>query len=157
MTIQIAHSPPKYPATQHLPAVLPARTARGGLVGACTPPNSFFVLRRLPSPIHACAYIPAGTARCFVSPRPEPPSIFPFRRWIGSRVQCFEARSALTVAGMPHAVLRHRSASGHVVTSMSHPGSCQPKTAIVGQDSHPHGKRILPRRTEEILYRTPMD
>ncbi len=134
MTIQIAHSPSKYPATQRLPAVLPTRNARGGLVGACTPPNSFFVLWRLPSSIHACANIPAGTARCFCFPASRTAIDLPIPQvnWFTHSVLrgplSADSRSGLNGRWNALAVLCHRSASGHVVTSMSHPDSCQPKS-----------------------------
>ena len=81
-----------------------------------------------------------------------PPS--PNLRRVGSRIALFEACSAFTrvpactVAELLNAALCHRSASAHVVTSMTRSGCYQPKTTIVGWGLHPLRKRAFPRRTE---------
>ena len=92
----------------------------------------------------------ARVSLCF--PNRRRPS--PYCRRVGSRIAHFEACSAFThvpacmVAELINAALRHRSASVHVVTSMSCPGCYQPKTTIVGWDSQPPpGRRAFPRRT----------
>ena len=78
----------------------------------------------------------------------------PNYRRVGSRIALFEACSAYTrvpactVAELLNAALCHRSASDHVVTSMTRFGCYQPKATIVGRDLHPLGKRACSRRTE---------
>ena len=104
---------------------------------------------------HACRHHDPGendsvrVSLCFPNRR----RLSPYCRRAGSRIALFEACSAFThvpacmVAELLNAALRHRSASVHVVTSMSRPGCYQPKTTIVGWDSHPPGRRAFPRRT----------
>ena len=51
------------------------------------------------------------------------------------------------VAELLNATLCHRSASVHVVTSMSRPGCYQPKRQLMGGLRIPPGKRAFPRHT----------
>ena len=104
---------------------------------------------------HACRrHYPGGYVSVLASlyfPIRHRPS--PNYRRVGSRIALFEACSAFTrvpactVAELLNAALCHRSASDHVVTSMTRFGCYQPKTTIVGWNLHPLGKRAFPRRT----------
>ena len=113
----------------------------------------------MPAPLPRRGYGPVRASLCFpVRHRPSPN----YRR-VGSRIALFEACSAFThvpacaVAELLIAALCHRSASVHVVTSTSRSGCYQPKTTIVGRDSHPPGKRAFPRRTAICGLRTLQD
>ena len=84
----------------------------------------------------------------------------PNLRRLGSRISLFEACTVFTKTFRPAWTLNcstqsfnHRSASVHGIAFVTRSGCYQPKTTIVGWDSHPPGKRTFSWHTEiERVY-----
>ena len=145
---------PASPVLRTSPPPCPARPVPRGIpVGACAPPARLPVLPLSPSCTHAAANTPAeapgarvarfpdagclprnhgGSASALLSSRPA-------RRSLALRPAC----SLSPPEGGPS----HRSASVHVVTSMTRSDGFRLERQLAGRASHPLGASALARRT----------
>ncbi len=145
---------PASPVLRASPPPCPARPVpRGMPVGACAPPSGLPVLPPSPSCTHAATNTPAETPGARVARFPDAgclprnnggsasASSFsrPARRSLALRPACSLSR--------PEGGPSRRSASVHVVTSMTRSDGFRLERQLAGRASHPLGASALARRT----------
>ena len=144
---------PGIPGTTSPSATLPAQPApRGGPVGVCSPPTGLPVLLPSPSSMRAAATTPAEPAGARVARFPAGGSLP--RDTVGSASALPVSRPAqrslaLRPAWSPGRPggLFLRSASGHVVASITRSDCYRLERQLAGRDSHPLGDGAFPRHT----------
>ncbi len=151
-----------YPASSVLrasPPPCPARPVpRGMPVGACAPPPGLPVLPPSPSCTHAAANTPAETPGARVARFPDA-SCLPRNNGGSASALCFSRPARRSLALRPACSLSRpkggpsrRSASVHVVTSMTRSDGFRLERQLAGRASHPLGASALARRT--LFYTT---
>ena len=150
----LRRSYPASPVLRTSPPPCPARPVPRGIpVGACAPPAGLPVLPLFPSCTHAAANTPAEAPGARVARFPvagclprfnggsAPASCFsrPARRSLALRPACSLSR--------PKGGPSRRSASVHVVTSMTRSDGFRLERQLAGRASHPLGASAFARRT----------